>query len=126
MQVLHRAFKARGLYSRAVVQGKFIRYWLLSTFVLILSFGITPAAQVIHAMEVVAFYQDQIATRGGQVSSMMSATDQLAMLDVRQGNQSLMVMIGAAGTMTTVNITSLTGSPLPPPTMCVPGTPAAS
>lgn len=76
--------------------------------------------------EVVAFYEDQIGTRGGQVSSMMPATDQMAMLDVRQGNQSLMVMIGASGTMTTVNITSLTGSPLPPPTMCMSGAPAAA
>lgn len=76
--------------------------------------------------EVVAFYEDQIGTRGGQVSSMMPATDQMAMLDVRQGNQSLMVMIGASGTMTSVNITSLTGSPLPPPTMCMSGAPAAA
>lgn len=69
--------------------------------------------------DTVAFYEEQIAAQGGQVSSTMPASDQMAILDVRLGDGSLMLMIGASGDATNVNITSLTGNPLPPPTTCI-------
>jgi hypothetical protein len=74
--------------------------------------------------DVVAFYEEQIAAQGGQVSSPMPASDQMAMLDVQLSNQSLMLMIGASGDATNVTITSLTGSPVPPPTTCIGSAPA--
>lgn len=69
--------------------------------------------------DTVAFYEEQIAAQGGQVSSTMPASDQMAILDIRLGDGSLMLMIGASGDATNVTVTSLTGNPLPPPTTCI-------
>jgi hypothetical protein len=66
-----------------------------------------------------AFYEEQVAALGGQVSSSMPASDMMAMLDVQQGGQGMMVMISSSGNATNVSITSMTGGPLPPSTMCM-------
>ncbi len=75
--------------------------------------------------DAVAFYEEQIAAQGGQVSSSMPASDMMAMLDVRQGDQSLMVMIMSSGGTTNVTITSVTGTPLEPAAGCTVAEPAA-
>jgi hypothetical protein len=68
--------------------------------------------------DAVAFYEEHITALGGQVSSTMPATDQMAVLNVTLDNQSLMMMIGSNGRATNVSISSLTGGSVPPPSHC--------
>lgn len=69
-------------------------------------------------VDVVTFYEEQIAAQSGQISSPMPASDIMAILNVTLGEQSLMMTIGASGDATNVTITSLTGNPVLPPMMC--------
>lgn len=73
--------------------------------------------------DTVAFYEEQIAAQGGRVSHSMPVSDMMAVMDVQLGGQSIMLMIGASGDATNVNITSLTGT-LPSATICAGSVPA--
>jgi hypothetical protein len=59
--------------------------------------------------DVAAFYEEQLAALGAQVSSPVPASDFMAMLNVTQNNQSYAIMISPMGTTTNVTISSLTG-----------------
>ena len=82
--------------------------------------GMIMYTTTVSVADAVSYYEEQIEAAGGQVSSMAPATDMMAMLDVRVGNLSLMLMIGSSGQQNSVSITSLTGAALPEPTVCGP------
>lgn len=68
--------------------------------------------------DVAAYYEAQIEAAGGQMSVTMPASDMMAMMEVRLGDSTLMLMIAANGRDTAVSFTSLTGGALPPLTAC--------
>jgi hypothetical protein len=68
--------------------------------------------------DAVAFYEEQVAALGGQVSFPMPASEFMAMLDVRQGNQVFSIIILSEGGITSVTITSASGNPLAPASDC--------
>ena len=76
--------------------------------------------------ETAAFYEEQLAALGAQVSAPMPANDMMAMFDVRQNDQSYSIILGPVGEMTSVTITSLTGQLSPALTVCTAGSPAAT
>jgi hypothetical protein len=58
--------------------------------------------------DVAAFYEEQLAVIGAQVSSPVPASDFMAMLNVQQNNQSYSIMIAPIGTTTNVTISAMT------------------
>lgn len=74
--------------------------------------------------DVTAFYEEQLATLGGQVSSPMPATDFMAMLNVQQNDLSYAITIAPMGTTTNVTISSMTMQTTI--TTCTTGAPAAA
>ena len=58
--------------------------------------------------EVSAFYEEQLAALGAQVSSPVPASDFMTMLEVRQNSQVYSVMIAPVGNTTSVTISSMT------------------
>lgn len=65
--------------------------------------------------EATIFYEEQLTAAGSQVSSMMPATDAMAMLQATQGTETLMIMIASAGGMNTVTVSSMSAGNL---TLC--------
>jgi hypothetical protein len=76
--------------------------------------------------DVVAFYEEQVAALGGQVSSSLPASDSMAVLDVQQAGQVFSVMILSDGGSASVTITSGSGSLLVPASQCAASESAAS
>jgi hypothetical protein len=68
--------------------------------------------------DAVAFYEEQVAALEGQVSYPMPASEMMAVMDVQQGGQIFSVMILSQGGITSVTITSGSGSPLVPASDC--------
>ena len=68
--------------------------------------------------DAVAFYEEQIATFGGQVTSPMPTSNMMAMLNATQGGQVFSITIIAMGNTTNVTITSASMNPLSPAAHC--------
>lgn len=59
--------------------------------------------------DVTAFYEEQLAAIGAQVTAPVPASDFMAMLNVTQNNESYSIMIAPVGATTNVTISSLSG-----------------
>ncbi|GIK67466.1 MAG: hypothetical protein BroJett018_52600 [Chloroflexota bacterium] len=59
--------------------------------------------------DAVSFYEEQAAAAGATVTSQMPATDTMAMLQISQGGQDIVVMLTSAGGFNSVTIMSMTG-----------------
>lgn len=60
--------------------------------------------------DAVTFYEEQAAAAGGTVSSPMAATDVMAVLQVTQGGQNIMITITSMGGPNMVTVTSMMGT----------------
>jgi hypothetical protein len=66
---------------------------------------------------ITAFYEEQVAALGGQVSSTMPASDMMASFDVRLGDQAVSVIIISGGGANNVSFTSM--NPMNPLNYCM-------
>jgi hypothetical protein len=63
-----------------------------------------------NVAEAATFYEEQVPAGGGQIDLSMPATEAMAMYQVIQGDETLLLMIASAGGFNSVTLTSMSGS----------------